>query len=99
MNIEDLRPANQAARKSALVHVLQKLWAYPLTTKSDDARMFADDIAEAASRGFITTSTIPKGVVFGRLWKLTPEGLSFLFDNAALVKDEETRYVQAYCAN
>jgi shikimate kinase len=77
-----------------LVRILHRLWTYSLTTKSDEVRAYADEVAEAASRGFISTAIIPNGTLYGRLWKLTPSGTQFLFDHAAAVADEEDRYVQ-----
>lgn len=96
-SIDDSRPPEKEERERALVHMLHRLWTYALTTKSNEVRECADEVAEAASRGFITTSIVPRGAVFGRLWKLTPAGLSFLFDNAPLVASEEARYAEAHC--
>lgn len=93
MRVEDPRPPELAERVRGLVYVLQRLWTYALTTKSDEVRSFADEVAEAASRGLITTSIIPNGSVHGRLWKLTPAGLQFLYDNAKSLEDEEADYV------
>lgn len=100
MNIEDTRPAAKPAREAALVHLLHRLWTYSITTKSDDARAFADEIAEAASRKLITTAVVPspEAKIFGRLWKLTPEGTALLFANHALLTDEEVRYAETYCS-
>lgn len=99
MSLEDARPPNQGERDAAVVHVLQRLWAYPITTKSDDARVFADEIAEAASRKLITTAVVPPASarIYGRIWKVTPRGLAFLFRNAALLITEEVRYVDDHC--
>lgn len=92
MRVEDHRSSLADERVAGLVHVLQRLWTYSLTTKSDEVRTFADEIAEASSRGFITTSVIPKGEVYGRLWKLTPEGTQFLYDHAHVLASEEMKY-------
>ena len=78
--------------------MLHRLWTYALTTKANEVREYADEVAEAASRGFITTSIVPQGTIFGRLWKLTPEGLVFLFDHATDVASEEYRYAETHCA-
>lgn len=91
-SLEDPRPADQAEREAVLVRVLHRLWTYSLTTKSNEARDFADEIAEAASRQLITTAIVPKGLTYGRLWKLTPQGVSLLFDRAEALSDEEYRY-------
>jgi hypothetical protein len=92
----DPRPAAELERDTALLLVLQKLWTYSLTTKSDDVRSYADEIAEAASRGFITTIVIPNGSLHGRLWKLTPKGTQFLWDEADRLLNEEDHYAARY---
>jgi hypothetical protein len=74
MDIVDTRPPGEDGRKAALVHLLQRVWTYEVTTKSDDARAFADEIAEGSSRGLLTTQVVPHGKTFGRIWKLTPLG-------------------------
>ena len=45
-------------------------------TKSNLARAHADAIAEAASRGWLTTQTGPNE--FGRVWLLSTAGLAVL---------------------
>lgn len=97
MNIEDTRPPGEDGRKAALVHLLQRVWTYVVTTKSDDAREFADEIAEGSSRGLLTTQVVPQGGTYGRIWKLTPRGVTFLFANPNLLTDEEVRYAETYC--
>jgi hypothetical protein len=94
MRVEDPRPPTQGERTAELVLVLSRLWTYSATTKSDEARIYADEIAEAASRGFITTSVAPHGTIYGRLWKLTPSGLQFLFTNAGDPSITENAYVE-----
>lgn len=89
MRIEDPRSFDQEERTRDLVRVLHRLWTYSFTTKSDEARVFADEIAEAASRGFITTEVVPFGALHGRLWKLTPDGVDFLYLNTALIAHEQ----------
>jgi hypothetical protein len=96
----DPRPAAQQEREAALVHLLQRIWTYSITTKSDDARNFADEVAEAASRQLITSAIVPgsDAALFGRLWKLTPAGTQLLFDNGHLLIAEEVAYARSYCA-
>jgi hypothetical protein len=96
-SLEDHRSADYAEREAVLVRVLHRLWTYSLTTKSNECREFADEVAEAASRQLITTAVVPAGSTYGRLWKLTPQGVAYLFDHAALVADEEAHYAQDYC--
>ena len=97
MPLEDTRPGDQPGRDAILVHLLQRVWTYPITTKSNDARAFADEIAEGASRQLITTQVVPGGKTYGMIWKLTPQGVSFLWLNAGLLTDEEVSYVENYC--
>lgn len=67
-----------------MVPVLSYIWQFPATTKSDFARLHADTIAVAACLGYITTAHTPGHPVkeFGRNWKLTPRGLTYLWENA-----------------
>lgn len=96
--VDDPRPSDPEGRTLELVLVLQHLWTYAMTTKSDFARLYADAVAEAASRGYITTSVVPNGKVFGRLWKPTAAGTQFLFDHAELIQEtQEADYVAHYC--
>ena len=97
MITEDTRPPGEEGRTAALVHLLQRVWTYVVSTKSDDARAFADEIAEGSSRGLLTTQIVPEGKVYGRIWKLTPEGLAFLFAHPNLLSEEEVRYAETYC--
>lgn len=96
MRIEDDRPASLLERTLGLVQLLHRLWTYSTTTRSDLARDYADEIAEAAGRGFITTAITPGGAVYGRLWKLTPAGTLFLYDNAGSLVDQEAAYVERH---
>lgn len=98
MRVEDKRPPDRDGRTLELVLVLQHLWTYAQTTKSDFVREHADSVAEAASRGFITTAVVPNGDVYGRLWKPTASGTRFLFANADLIQNtQEAEYVANYC--
>jgi hypothetical protein len=98
--IEDTRPPEQSAREVSLLCLLQRVWTYSITTKSDYARHYADEIAEASSRGFLTTLVVPGRPIHGRLWKMTPAGVDYLFAFAGTIADEEvTNYAQAYCAD
>lgn len=83
-------------RRPELARMLNRLWTYSFTTKSDDARNCADLVAEAASRGFITTAIIPNGDLCGRLWKITPVGLAYLYHHADLIVEEETAYEERH---
>lgn len=98
--IEDPRPPVLEDREVRLLQLLQRVWTYAITTKSDYAREYADEIAEAASRGFLTTAVVPGRAIHGRLWKVTPQGLSHLYDRASLIADQEvSKYAEAYCAD
>lgn len=93
---QDTRPVGEE-RERRLLCLLQRAWTYSFTTKADYARLFADEIAEATSRSFMTTIVIPGRELHGRLWKITPEGLAYLWANAAAIADEEVaNYVEEY---
>lgn len=94
----DPRPAAKQEREAELVHLLQRIWTYSVTTKSDDARSYADALIEAAHRQLLTTQVVPGGQLYGRLLKLTALGVAHLEANAHLLSDEETDYATQYCA-
>lgn len=96
--LKSARPRAGADRKQALVSLLQQVWTYGASTKGDVARSGADEFAEAASRGLITTAIILGGEVHGRLWKITGAGLAYLSDNIGCLSKEEQDYVEAHCA-
>lgn len=87
-------------REVRLLQLLQRVWTYAITTKSDYARDYADEIAEAASRRFLTTAVVPGGAIHGRLWKITPAGLNHLWEHAQRIAEEEVaKYAEAYCTD
>lgn len=95
--LTDPRPPDQESRDALLLVLLQRVWTYSITTKADLSRAYADEIAEGASRGFLTTEVVPGRMIHGRLWKLTPTGTTFLFDNAHVIADEEVaNYVESF---
>jgi len=96
MRVEDHRPIHAEDREGGIIYILQRVWTYEVSTKSDEARRFADEFAEAASRGLVTTNIVPGGSLYGRIWKLTPKGLKHLFDNADHIRKEEDAYVKSY---
>lgn len=97
-NIVDTRaPPGQLERDISLLELLQRVWTYAFTTKSDTARDYADEVAEAASRGFLTTQVVPGKDVFGRVWKITCEGLQWLGDNASSIADREVDNYAEVC--
>jgi len=48
----------------------------PFTTKSDFARMAANEVAIAASEGLITTRINDEA--FGNVWLITQQGMGFI---------------------
>jgi hypothetical protein len=58
-------------------------------TKSDLSRVFATEIAEAASRGYLTTQLPFGSQVYGVNWRCTSTGIQHLFDNAHLLDPSE----------
>ncbi len=96
--LTDARPADASLRLRRLTSCLQRVWTYPITTKSDSAREYADEIAEAASHSYITTVVVPSRTYTGRLWKITPHGLAFLYQHSDIIADDEVEnYVQSFC--
>lgn len=70
-----------------LTRLLCEAWASPFSTKSDVAREYADEIAEASCRGLITVRTA--GGEWGRMWRLTPLGVCLVFPDATLPSPED----------
>ncbi len=86
-----------------LLALLQRVWTYSITTKSDYARAYADEIAQGASAGFLTTQIAPGDItkqdrpVFGRVWKVTPQGMAYLYEHADLIGQAEIdQYIEGY---
>lgn len=59
-----------------VLDVLWHVWDCPTTTKSNIAKERADEFAIAASEGLIT---VRQGDYYGRVWRVTPRGLSLLW--------------------
>lgn len=60
--------------------VLVRAHLAPFKTKSDFARLYANDVASLASRGYIST-WLPGGL-YGNDWRLTAPGLFYLRNNS-----------------
>jgi hypothetical protein len=98
MNIVDTRPPGEDGRKAALVHLLQRVWTYEVTTKSDDARAFADEIAEGSSRGLLTTQVVPREARPSDGYGSSPRmGSRSCSPTPPCFPDEEVRYAETYC--
>jgi hypothetical protein len=67
--------------------VLLAAWSLPFSTKSDFARLAADEIAEAACRGLITTRT--EAGAWGRYWRITPAGAAIICPEIPFPMEEE----------
>ena len=59
-----------------LTNALTVIHYSPITTKSNSARFFADEIAYLACNGMITVFEFNN--VWGRVWRLTSKGLKML---------------------
>lgn len=73
------RPA-RTGRK--LTDVTEKAWTDGFTVSSNYARENAPWVAAAACEGLITTKI--DGENFSRVWRVTPEGVAFLFKQKGL---------------
>lgn len=74
-----------------LLRCIQRVHSYAFSTKSDYSRQFADQLAEAACKGFVTTRVVPGQDTYGRHWKVTPLGLLHLEHWAHLIGQEEVQ--------
>lgn len=59
-------------------YVLYQVWAKPITTKSDKAREWADTIAWATARGYLSTEVAPWTREYSNIIKVTSKGLLFV---------------------
>ena len=89
-------PRSVMDRKRAILTFLQHVHTYPTAIQSDLARTDAHLVAEAASRGYITTQVVPGAYEYGRYWKITGNGLLFLNMGASLIKDQELAAYNAH---
>lgn len=76
---------------AVLLTVLQHIHTYAFTTKSDLARQHADIIAEAASKGLISTAIVPGSAHCGHIWKITTKGLTLLTGCYGVIEEQELR--------
>lgn len=60
----------------AVLDLLWEVWDSPTKTKSNLSKTKADEVAIAASEGFIT---VRQGDSHSRSWRITPRGLSLLW--------------------
>lgn len=72
-----------------LLRLLQRVHTYSPTVKSDYAREYAVEIAAAASMGYVTVLVVPGGSLYGRRWKMTVQGLSYLEHWSSQISTEE----------
>lgn len=97
MDITDPRPKEERAREQRLLSLLQRVWTYAFTTKSDTARDYADEVAEASSRGFLTTQVVHGRELYGRVWKITAPGILWLAQKADTIADQEVSNYAELC--
>lgn len=72
-----------SGRELEVLRALSLIWRYGVTrTKSDISRVFATEIAEAASRGWLTTEMPFDPHRYGANWRLTSAGIDYLLNQA-----------------
>ena len=62
--------------------ILHRIYRGGLSLQSDTARNFDQEIAAMASSGLITTKEAPH--TYGRIWRITEEGLGLLREEGYL---------------
>jgi hypothetical protein len=82
--------------REALLTLLQHVHTYPTAIQSDLAREYAQEVAEAASRGMITTAIVPGELQYGRVWKITISGLRYLYAGSVLIAPQELAAYNAH---
>lgn len=85
----DCQPPEGSPEELDLLRCLQRVHTYSFKTKADYSREYATEIAEGASRGFLTTRVIASENRYGHHWKLTLLGLAHLTQWAHLIGQEE----------
>jgi len=65
-----------------LIHILERAWRNPFTTKSNFAKEHASEVAAMASKGLISTKR--SAHTTENLWKISPRGLRFLWDTKGI---------------
>lgn len=68
--------------RSTINEVLHRVYRKGLPLQANYSRTHDQEIAALASLGFITTKEAPH--FYGRTWRITKEGLSFLKDEGVL---------------
>lgn len=68
--------------RSTIGKVLHKVFTSGVSLQSDYAREFDQEIAALASLGMITTKLAPH--TYGRVWRITEEGLGLLREEGYL---------------
>lgn len=68
--------------RATLNDVLHRVYRKGLPLQADFSRTHAQEIAALASLGFISTKEAPH--FYGRTWRITKEGLTFLKDEGYL---------------
>lgn len=69
-------------QRKAINHLLHRVYRQGISLQSDTAREFDQEVAALCSMGLITTKTAP--LQFGRVWRITEEGLALLRDEGLL---------------
>lgn len=64
--------------KPTLMDVAIELHRQPRSVSSDFARAYSQEIGALASQGLITTRLANRNAFYGRLWRLTSNGVSHL---------------------
>ncbi len=72
-------PVQQDYAPPEMMTVLEEAWQHGIFSKGNLAREFANPIAEAACRGWLTTEASPG--IFGNKWLITEKGLGALNAN------------------
>ncbi len=70
-----------------ILEVVAYAWHTPFTTKSDFARLHANQVAAAVSDGLITTKIT--NTHYGRRWVATPKGIDQVMRHNGVETDDD----------
>jgi len=68
--------------RNAINQILHRVYRSGLSLQSEVARQFDQEVAALASLGLITTKEAPHS--YGRIWRITEEGLGLLREEGFL---------------
>lgn len=73
--------------------VLFLIWRQRVTTKCDIARECAHEIGIAAEKRWVTLLERPGTMIYGNVWRVTPQGCAQMFNNIKVENKANTHAI------